>query len=430
MIRISDIIPGSIAERFNLQKGDKIVQINNKEIKDFIDFEYETADNYFELTVEKKDTNSLIKLKVNRGYGEELGIVLNEIIYDKLKYCNNNCIFCFVDQQPPGLRNSLYIKDDDYRFSFLQGSYITLTNLNKSDFARIIKYRLSPLYISVHTTNPALRQKMMRNTGAAKIREQLTFLADNGIKFNTQVVLCPGINDGVELDRTIKDLLNLYPAVNSLGVVPVGLTKYRKNLSNIKPYNKEKAISLLKQIERWQEIIREKCTYNWLYAADEFYLLADKNIPELKYYHDFPQLENGIGLTRKLWENFAKINLPREIGDKKIAMITAELGKKSILPLVNKLNLIKGLDLEIITVKNNFFGRSVTVTGLLTASDIRDVLIDYNVTNTIIIPNIVLNEKGYFLDDKTPDWLQKELSSKKLIFCTDFADIMEVIDYE
>src|SRR6056297_3527826 len=212
MVEIDRIIPGSIADEMDLVSGDKIVNINGKSIRDFIDFEYETADNFFAIKV-KKTNNSIWELEIEKDYNENLGIRLNKIIYDDLKTCNNKCIFCFVDQQPEGLRKSLKIKDDDYRFSFLQGSYITLTNLNDHELERIIRYNLSPLYISVHTTDPSLRKNMMQNNDAAKIREQLKLLAENGIQFHTQIVLCPDINDGRQLDKTIKDLISLYPAV-------------------------------------------------------------------------------------------------------------------------------------------------------------------------------------------------------------------------
>ncbi len=428
MVEIDRIIPGSIADEMDLVSGDKIVTINGKSIRDFIDFEYETADNFFVIKV-KKTNNSIWELEIEKDYNENLGIRLNKIIYDDLKTCNNKCIFCFVDQQPEGLRKSLKIKDDDYRFSFLQGSYITLTNLNDHELERIIRYNLSPLYISVHTTDPSLRKNMMQNNDAAKIREQLKLLAENGIQFHTQIVLCPDINDGRQLDKTIKDLISLYPAVKSIGLVPVGLTKYRDNLSKLRSYNKERAINLLKQVKTWQQKIKKKYSQNYLYAADEFYLLADIKIPEYKDYNDFPQLENGIGLTRKLWTEFEdlKTRLPVSVNNKKYGIVTGELGKKAILPVIKELNAIKGLEIEIISVKNKFYGKSVTVTGLLTASDIKRVLENYNFTSNILIPEIVINDQSYFIDGKTVEWLRKELTAKKLKICSSFNDLMEVI---
>ncbi|MFW5998304.1 MAG: DUF512 domain-containing protein [Halanaerobiaceae bacterium] len=425
MAKISEIESNSIADNLGIKPGDILVSINDKKIKDYIDFQYETADNKFKLTVKKKD-NSLAEYNIEKKFGEKLGIRFNQIIFDKLKTCDNNCIFCFINQLPANMRNSLLIKDDDYRFSFLQGSFITLSNINENEFERICNLNLSPLNISVHTTNPELRKKMLGNKKAQYILEQLTRLKENKINFNAQIVLCPGINDGKELDRTIRDLKDFYPNLISLGVVPVGITRYNKN-SLLKPYNKNKALKLLNQIYFWQNNLKEYHGKNWLYAADEFYLLAGKKIPEYEHYNGFPQIENGIGLTRLTRNEFIKLDLPEKISTKNLSIITGELGLKALRPIKKRLNYIKGLTIDLVPVKNDFFGNNITVTGLLTAEDIINTIKNKKFYKNIIIPKIVLNAKDKFLDDISINEFCDELKEYNLHFCRNIKEVVEVI---
>lgn len=429
MVEILDVEPGSIAAELGLAKGDKIISINGQPLRDYIDYQYETAENYFTLEV-KKVNGEYWQLEVEREPGEELGIIFDGIIFDRLKLCRNNCLFCFVKQQPSGMRDSLLLKDDDYRFSFLQGSFITLTNLSEEEFARIIALKLSPLNISVHTTDLDLRVRMMKNPEAGRIMEQLRRLAGAGIRFNTQVVLCPGFNDQDKLDRTIEDLISFYPSIISLGIVPVGLTKYRDGLDKLRGYDREGAREVLKQIKSWQEKVRGLYGENFIYCSDEFYLLAGEELPLYEEYNGFPQIENGIGLTRLLWYEFEKLkpSLPPRVGEKSIAIVTGVLGAEVFKPIKKRLDLIEGLNLEIIPVENSFFGESVTVTGLLTGSDIIKGLAEKEeLPDQIIIPGITLNEEGKFLDDLTLRDLEERFPEKEFFLCCDIGDVLEVI---
>lgn len=427
MIRIRAVEPGSIAEELEIFPGDYLLKIDGKEIRDYIDYQYGIAADFFVLTVEKAD-GEIWEIEIEKDADESIGLVFDDIIFDQLKLCKNNCLFCFVRQQPGGLRKSLLLKDDDYRFSFLQGSFITLTNLKEEDFKRIVDYNLSPLYISVHTTNPALRVEMMKNPQAGRIMEQLKYLAERGISYHTQLVLCPGYNDGTELDRSIKDLISLYPNVLSIGVVPVGLTEHRFNLPFLEKYTNSRAKESLAQVKEWQKKIKDLYGKNILYAADEFYFLANDNIPPVEEYHDFCQLENGIGLTRLLWEEFASLSLPESIPVKTVGLITGILGNKALAPIVNRLQEIPGLDIYTIPVENEFFGSSVTVTGLLTGQDIINKIKQLsNKPEYIIIPDIVLNPVGLFLDNLTVSDLIKEFPELKIYFVANLEEMLEVL---
>lgn len=427
MIRIRAVEPGSIAEELEIFPGDYLLKIDGKEIRDYIDYQYGIAADFFVLTVEKAD-GEIWEIEIEKDADESIGLVFDDIIFDQLKLCKNNCLFCFVRQQPGGLRKSLLLKDDDYRFSFLQGSFITLTNLKEEDFKRIVDYNLSPLYISVHTTNPALRVEMMKNPQAGRIMEQLKYLAERGISYHTQLVLCPGYNDGTELDRSIKDLISLYPNVLSIGVVPVGLTEHRFNLPFLEKYTNSRAKESLAQVKEWQKKIKDLYGKNILYAADEFYFLANDSIPPVEEYHDFCQLENGIGLTRLLWEEFASLSLPESIPVKTVGLITGILGNKALVPIVNRLQEIPGLDIYTIPVENEFFGSSVTVTGLLTGQDIINKIKQLsNKPEYIIIPDIVLNPVGLFLDNLTVSDLIKEFPELKIYFVANLEEMLEVL---
>ena len=430
MVEISTIMENSTASELGIEPGDKIITINDIKINDYIDFLFETGEPFFKMKV-KKRSGEIKEYNVERSYDKRLGISFDDIIFDKLKVCNNNCVFCFVKQQPQDMRNSLLKKDDDYRFSFLQGSFITLTNLKEEDWDKIISYHLSPLYISVHSTNPELRNKMMKNPNASNIMEDLQRLADNEIKFHTQVVLCPGLNDDQELERTISDIASLYPAVESLGIVPVGLTQFREDKTDLATVDEKKAKETIDIINRWQSKLKDRYDDNWLYAADELYLLADKSIPSLDHYNDFPQTENGIGLVRILLNEFQQKEdrIPAEVVDKKnIGIITSILGEKALKPIVKKLNNVKGLNISSIPVKNKHFGDSVTVTGLLTGEDILNKIKDNDYPEKIIIPEVALNDEGKFLDDITIKDFCSNLNNKEIFICNSFSDILEVIN--
>jgi putative radical SAM enzyme (TIGR03279 family) len=429
MANIVRIDPDSLAARKGITSGDKIIRINGQPVRDYIDYLYLTADEEFEILYKKRD-GSLEKVLIERKPEDNLGINLDGIIYDHLKSCQNKCIFCFIDQQPDDLRHSLLLKDDDYRFSFLQGSFITLTNLTKEELKRIIDLKLSPLNISVHTTNPDLRIKMMRNKNAGKILELLSQLAKNGIEFNTQIVLCPEINDGQELDRTINDLLKFYPELISIGVVPVGLTRYRKNLVQLNSFERESSYKVLKQLKRWQKEIKKEYGENILYAADEFYLTTGENIPAYHEYHGFPQLENGIGLTRLLWNELKEIEplLPEQIKEMNIGLITGKLGELALRPVIERFRKIKGLNISLLTLKNNFFGDSVTVTGLITGQDIIEGLNKLNIIpERVIIPAVMVNDDNLFLDNLKIGDIQNHFPDTVFNICNNLKELVEVI---
>ena len=429
MAKIKSIKENSISSRIGLEAGDEILSINEKKINDYIDYQFETSEPFFTLKI-KKNNGEIKEYEVEREYNEILGITLDGIIFDGLKKCNNDCIFCFVKQQPSNLRNSLLLKDDDYRFSFLKGSFITLTNLNEKDWQKIINKRLSPLYISVHTTNSHLRKKMMKNPEAANILENLQRLKNNNINFHAQLVLCPDLNDGDELKNTLNDLEKFFPNLLSLGVVPVGLTKYRENLEDLNSYNQKKALNVIKIINNYQKKFNNKYNENFLYASDEFYLLAGEKIPEYDKYNGFPQIENGIGLTRLLLNELKNIDdeLPDELQEnKKFTIITAELSKKIMKKVINRFNKIKGLNIDLLVIENKFFGKNVTVTGLLTGQDIYNSIIKNDTSKNIIIPGITLNDENLFLDNMSFIKLKDKLKDKKLYVCNNLKEIMEVL---
>lgn len=412
-LKVAGVQKGSIAEELGVEPGDLILQINGKFIRDLIDFKLLEAEEQIEFILEKKDGEQWL-LEIEKDCEDPLGIETGDIVFDGLKLCNNKCIFCFVDQTPHGVRKTLSLKDDDYRFSFLQGSFITLNNLSEAELKRIVEKRLSPLYISVHTTNPRLRMKMMGNPRAAEIMERLDFLAQNGIRFHAQAVLCPGINDGPELERTISDLFQFYPRIRSLALVPVGLTGYRQGLYPLKKYDSFQAGQVIDIAHAWQHFIQARANTRLVFPSDEFFLLAGRPIPSAEYYEGYPQLENGVGLTRCFWEAIEAgvrrrgqkglqdtTTCPEET--KRPVVVTGELGGKVFQRIISMLEREVKLDLDIYIQQNTFFGREVTVAGLLTGQDFKQALKfisrQYKPGEVqVLIPGVALNEEGLFLD--------------------------------
>lgn len=429
MVKINKIIANSTADKAGLNADDKIIRINGQEINDYIDYLYQISEPIIDLEIETE--NGLRKnIELERQLGEELGIEFKEILFDGLKQCKNNCIFCFVKQQPQNMRKSLNQMDDDYRFSFLQGSFVTLTNLEQREIERIIEKNLSPINISVHTTNPELRVEMMKNPRAAEINRLLKLFQKNNIQFHTQIVLCPEYNDREELDRTLKDLLEFYPQLLSVGIVPVGLTKYREGLADLRTMSEREMKTSLEQIKYWQQKAEARYGENFIYAADEFYLNTGADLPAFSEYHDFPQLENGIGLTALMNEEMKEISFPESLKvKKKAAVLTSVLGKKALINFADKLSEIKQLEIDFKVVKNQFFGESVTVTGLLTAQDLKSAVKNFSADkyHKIFIPKIVLNDQDKFLDEVEKEEFVNELSEYKIEFVDKIQEIMEVI---
>ncbi|ADO76939.1 DUF512 domain-containing protein [Halanaerobium praevalens] len=429
MVKIKNIIPNSTAAKAGLKTGDKIITINNQKINDYIDYLYQISESIIRLEIENK-AGQKKNIELERKLGEKLGIEFKEIVFDGLKQCKNNCVFCFVKQQPANMRQSLNQMDDDYRFSFLQGSFVTLTNLKDKEIARIIDLNLSPINISVHTTRPDLRVQMMKNPKAAEINRLLKLFQKHNIQFNTQIVLCPGYNDQAELDRTLEDLLSFYPQILSIGIVPVGLTKHRAGLSDLRTLTKKEMSDSLKQIKYWQKQSHKLYGENIIYAADEFYLTTDYQIPSYQAYNDFPQLENGIGLTALTNKEMDNISFPDSLkSKKKFALITSVLGKKALTGFIKKTQNIKNCDFEIKVVSNSFFGKTVTVTGLLTAQDLKTKIKKLKIEkyDKIFIPQIVLNDQLRFLDGIKKEEFLEELSDYQIYFIKNIKEIMEVI---
>ncbi|MCW3491509.1 DUF512 domain-containing protein [Dethiobacter alkaliphilus] len=411
---VERVEPGSIADELEIAPGDTIVAINGENPSDILDWRLAESSEDILLVVQHAD-GELVEYEIEKDFDEPLGIVFASPTLDDIRSCQNRCVFCFVDQMPPAMRSTLYIKDDDYRLSFLSGSYITLTNLREEDVARIERLHLSPLYVSVHTTDSQLRRRMMNHKRAGEVLPLLKRLTEAGIEFHTQVVLCPGLNDKEALDQTITDLYGLYPGVKSLAVVPVGLTGHREKLYPLSPCDKSHAQEVLEQLTAWQKKCLQESKTRFVFAADEFYNMADKEVPDHHWYEGYPQLENGVGLLRLLLNDWEKLRqtLPDKIAtEKNVAVVTGSSAVRYLEPIMDRLNKIEGLNIRLIGVQNRFFGGHVTVTGLLTASDIITALKDKEKADRIYLPAVMLKEgKELFLDGYTINDLAQELNT-------------------
>ena len=414
---VSSVETGSIAEELEIEAGDELLSIDGQKMLDMIDYGFYCKSELLTLEI-KKANGEIEEIELEKDYDEDLGIVFESAVFDRIKPCLNRCIFCFVDQQPKGLRDTLYIKDDDYRLSYLQGTYITLTNLKDEDKQRISRMHLGPFYVSVHTTNPELRVKMLRNPKASKIMENLNWFKENEIPFHAQIVLCPDVNDGVELDRTLKDLSTLGDSLLSVAIVPVGITQYRED-------------NILKQVtpEVAKQTIEIANKYSKVCCSDEFFLLAEKEIPPTEYYGNFCQLDDGVGAIRALIDDFESYDLPKELSEPlDLAFATSYAGKDAIQYVSKCLNKIKNLKTTVYPVKSNYWGQNITVAGLITSQDlvntIKDVESDY-----IVIPGVML--KPYtdsFLDGETLSHVE-QITGKKFIVIHNQYSLGELIDF-
>ncbi|CFX21161.1 Aldolase-type TIM barrel [Syntrophomonas zehnderi OL-4] len=402
-VEIKNVRANSVGAEMEIEAGDILLSINNQPINDILDYQYYAQDDCLQVEI-MKSNQEIWSLEIEKDYDEDLGLEFEGIVFDQMKACSNRCIFCFVDQLPRKMRKTLYVKDDDYRYSFLYGNYITLTNLSEDDWRKIIKMRLSPLYISVHCTQGELRSQMLQNPRAAGIKADLARLKEAGIQVHTQIVLCPGVNDGQVLNQTITELAEYYPAVQSVGIVPVGLTGYREKLPELKPVSRQQAKQLIKTIDRYQQRFRRQTGQGFVYLADEFYLRAQMDLPPDEYYDDYCQLENGIGLSRLLLEEFEQIipSLPSAIEKREVIIITG-LSAAPVLELIQaRLSTISGLNLKLLPVENRFFGGAISVAGLLTGRDIIDALGQTYKGNVVLIPEVLLRDgQETLLDDIT-----------------------------
>jgi len=429
------ITPGSIAEEAGLEAGDRIISINGQIINDIFDYKFLTTDEYLTLKVRKKD-GDIWEIDIEKEEYEDLGIEFENPMIDDARSCTNKCIFCFIDQLPPGMRRTLYFKDDDSRLSFLMGNYVTLTNMNEDDIDRIIKYRMSPVNVSVHTTNPKLRVFMLNNRFAGSVMEKINKLVDGGITVNCQIVLCKDINDGQELDRTITDLALLYPGVGSISVVPVGITRYREGLYELKPFDRDSANAVIEQVEKWQEKFLEKYQSRIVYLADELYLLAGRSIPPYEYYEDFPQIENGVGLIamfdREFHDALAQLgSCIAKCPSRTVSIATGTSSYEFIKHLAGKIeDRCKNIKVNVYKIKNDFFGENVTVTGLLTGKDIAGQLRGRELGDELLISKSTLKSgEEIFLDDYTVSMLEEELGVKvKVVECNGRDFLTSVIN--
>ncbi len=415
MALITNVIKKSPACKAHIKRGDELVAINGNKISDVLDYMFYAAETSLVLTIERNSKR--IEKKIKKDEYEDLGLEFETFLMDKKQSCCNKCIFCFIDQMPPNMRETLYFKDDDSRLSFLHGNYVTLTNLSDDDIDRIIKMKL-PLNISVHTTNPLLRCKMMNNRFAGDKLKYLKKLGDNNIKMNCQIVLCPQYNDGAELDRTLSDLCDLMPNIDSIAIVPLGMTKYRDNLTALSPVDKNCAEDVIATVEKYQQKMLENYGARIVFAADEFYLTAQKDLPAVENYEDFPQYENGVGMLSLLiseFENALDECDKNTVSTSKKAIATGAAAFDTINMLIEKAKQRFGtLDCTVYKIENDFFGRSITVTGLLTAKDIINQLEGKleSGTKLLLSRSMFKDSSEIFLDDLTAQDVQNALGVK------------------
>ena len=411
---ISAVVPGSIADKLSIVAGDILLAVDDSPVQDIIDLSFALAEENITLTIQKNTGKRRI-YKIKKKYNDDIGLEFESAVFDGVRQCANKCVFCFVEQMPQGMRSSLYVRDDDYRLSFLYGNFITLTNLTNKDKQRIRRLHLSPLYISVHTTNDELRAGMMNNKKAGCILAELKELADDGIEFHLQIVLCPGINDNLELEKTFRDLYALRPAALSVAVVPVGLTKYREQCFTLQAMTTTQANVVIEKVTEWQKMCRKETGAGFIYLADEFYIKAQKSLPGYSEYDDFPQLENGIGMVRNFlteWEQAQPTSARGYAEPLSIKIICGTMAGEILRPLLDKLD-IPNLKINLVVVVNKFFGEQITVTGLLTGVDILAALkADDTGCDGIIIPGIALRKgENVFLDGMSPEHIVQEIGS-------------------
>ena len=425
------MLPGSIAEEAGIEPGDSILAVNDETIKDIFDYRFLAANEELQLEIMKASGEEWC-IEIEKDEYEDLGMEFENPMLDEAKSCTNRCIFCFIDQLPGGMRETLYFKDDDSRLSFLTGNYVTLTNVSLEDLDRIIRYRMSPINVSVHTTNPDLRVFMLKNRFAGEVLDRIKRLTEGSIKVNCQIVLCRGINDGEELERTLEDLCRLYPGVNSISAVPVGITKFREGLMELVPYDKLSSIQVIEKVENWQRKLLKKYGSRVVYLADEFYIMAGRELPEYIEYEDFPQIENGVGLISQLRYEFDEaFGMLGEIeaGSRKVSIATGVSSFKFIKGLAEKLeNRFAGLSVKVYEIKNEFFGENVTVAGLLTGRDVFRQLKDKDLGEELLICRCMLRSgEEVFLDDFTVGDMEQGLDIRVTVVENSGRDFIDAV---
>lgn len=427
---VKSLMPGGIGEELGIEPGDKLLAINGNEIQDVFDYYYYEESEQLLLLIEKPDGEEW-ELEIEKDEDESLGIEFDQSLMDEYRSCRNKCMFCFIDQMPKGMRETLYFKDDDSRLSFLQGNYITLTNMSDHDVERIVKYRLEPINISFQTTNPQLRCKMLHNRFAGEALKKVDILYRGQIEMNGQIVLCKGVNDGEELERTIRDLTGYLPYLKSVSIVPVGLTKYRDGLYPLEPFTKEDAREVLSVIHRWQEKIYQEHGIHMIHAGDEWYVLAEEEVPEEERYDGYLQLENGVGMMRLLF-NEVQEALSAVTGDERQREISLATGRL-MYPYIGKIleeirKKFPNITTHLYAIRNDFFGERITVSGLITGQDLTGQLKGQPLGERLLLPcNMLKIGEPVFLDDFTLEEVENSLQVKTDIVKSSGQDLLDAV---
>lgn len=427
---VEKVLPGSIAEELDIEKGDRLISINGQEIGDVFDYHFLVNDDYLTVLIEKPDGEQW-ELEIEKDYEDDLGIEFGQGLMDEYRSCRNKCMFCFIDQMPEGMRDTLYFKDDDSRLSFLQGNYITLTNMSDYDVDRIVRYHLEPINISFHTTNPELRCKMLHNRFAGEALKKIDKLYEGGITMNGQIVLCKGVNDGEELERSIRDMMRYLPYLQSVSVVPVGLTKYREGLYPLESFTKEDAKEVLAIIHKWQKKAYEEYGLHFIHAGDEWYILAEEEMPEEERYDGYLQLENGVGMMRLLENEFAEAfeKLSGDMKKREVSIATGLLAYPLIQRMAERLEeKYTQTKIHVYGIRNEFFGEKITVSGLITGKDLIRQLKDKELGSCLLLPcNMVRVQEQDFLDDLTLEQVEEALQVKTDIVKSSGQDFVDAI---
>lgn len=427
---ISRVLPGSIAEELELEPGDILKEINGSPVEDIFDYHYLLNEEYVELLIEKANGEEW-ELEVEKEFEEDLGLEFENGMMSDYRSCSNHCIFCFIDQMPKGMRETLYFKDDDSRLSFLQGNYVTLTNMSDHDIDRIIRYRLEPMNISFQAMDPELRCKMLHNRFAGKALEKVDRLYEAGISMNGQIVLCKGINDGEQLEYSLEKLSAYAPVLESVSVVPVGLSKYRDGLYPLEPFQKEDAGKLIDQVERWQKKMYGKYGIHFAHASDEWYILAERPLPPEESYDGYLQLENGVGMLTLLQDEVREALAERK-GDGRRRRISLATGKLAAPYLENLVREIRkkypGVEAQVYTITNEFFGEMITVSGLITGQDLEKQLAGRELGEELLLPcNMLRSGENVFLDDMTVEELEEKLAVSIQVVDSEGKDLLKAV---
>lgn len=429
---ITAVLPDSIAAEVGFEAGDRLVAINGQRPRDLIDYRFLCADEVLELEV-LDASGKTHHVEIEKDYDEDLGLEFESALFDNLIQCNNRCPFCFIDQQPPGKRDTLYLKDDDYRLSFLYGSYLTLTNLTQREWERIEQMHLSPLFVSVHATEPEVRIRLLKNPRAGQLLEQLAWFQERGLQIHAQVVLCPGINDREHLTRTLLDLAHFHqgdiPAVASVAVVPVGLTRFRPSEDELMPVTPDKAREVIAQVQELQAKFRQQLGSTFAWLADEWFLIAGQELPPESHYEDYPQIGNGVGSIRQFLKAFQKAakKLPKKLpAPRRYTWIVGNAVEQAFQPIVKRLNQVAGLQVRMVAIASQYWGQEISVTGLITGQDILQTLQGQDLGDAVLIPSVMLkHDDPRFLDDMTVEELSSHLKAK-ILSVGDVEELVEI----